>query len=257
MTDVLTGRTTTGAIRFRGAHGIPAQFRPPQPPRHFVGRARELEQLRPNGVTSLTGPAGVGKTALALKWLHDRRAGEQLYVDLTVREPVEVRLGRLLRALRLSDVPADERAAAFRSIVLKQKITLLLDNASSTDQVTPLLPASGTVIITSRSTLDLGVSVIELGPLIAEPVDGLDTLLDRSYVELPERQARLYRLCAWHPGTHFDVPEAAAIAGESECDTEDALDDLVEKSLLTEVGDDAFRFHDLVRAHARAKRHNS
>ncbi len=80
----------------------------------------------------------------------------------------------------------------------------------------------------------------------------LDALLDLSYVELPERQARLYRLCAWEQGA-FDVPVAAAIAGESDCDVEDALDDLVEKSLLTEVGD-AFRFHELVRAHARTKR---
>jgi alpha-ketoglutarate-dependent taurine dioxygenase len=198
----------------------------------------------------------VGKTALALKWLHDRCSGDQLHVDLTVREPAEVRLGRLLRVLRLPDVAPAERAAAFRSIVRKHKITLVLDNASSAEQVTPFLPESGTVLVTTRSRLDLDAAEVELEPLTDE-TGRLAPLLDLSYVELPERQARLYRLCAWHPGTHFDVPEAAAIAGESECDVEDALDDLVEKALLTEVGDDAFRFHDLVRAHARAKRHIS
>ncbi|MEU7477716.1 hypothetical protein AB0A63_17125 [Lentzea sp. NPDC042327] len=256
MSDVVAGRNAAGEVRSRGSHGIPAQLRPPAPPKHFVGRAGELEQLRPNGVTVISGPAGVGKTALALKWLRDRGSGDQLHVDLTVREPVEVRLGRLLRALRLTHVDRADRAAAFRSIVLRQRITLLLDNASSAEQVRPFLPARGTVLVTSRAPLDLDAPVVELDPLTDE--DGsLPPLLDLSYVELPERQARLYRLCAWHPGAHFDVPEAAAIAGESECDVEDALDDLVEKALLTEVGDDAFRFHDLVRAHARAKRHAS
>ena len=183
----------------------------------------------------------------ALKWLQDRGSGDRLYVDLAVREP----LGDLLRAFGLSDVAADERSAVFRSLAMRRQFTLLLDNADSADQVTPLLPASGTVLVTSRSRLNLPqAQEIDVEPLTD---DGrLGQLLDLSYVELPERQARLYRLCAWQPGA-FDVPVAAAIAGESECDVEDALDDLVEKSLLTEVGDYAFRFHELVRAHARTK----
>jgi hypothetical protein len=198
-------------------------------------------------VTVVTGPGGVGKTALALKWLQDRGSGDQLYVDLAVREP----LGDLLAAFGLSDVDADESPAVFRSLTTRRQFTLLLDNADSAEQVTPLLPASGTVLVTSRSKLNLPqAQEIHLAPLAD---DGrLGELLDLSYVELPERQARLYRLCAWQPGT-FGVPVAAAIAGEPECDVEDALDDLVEKSLLTEVGD-AFRFHELVRAHARTKR---
>lgn len=247
MSDVLTG-TTTGAVRHRGRNGVPPQFRPPVAPRHFVGRAEELARIRAGGVTVLSGPCGVGKTALALKWLQDKGCGDPLYVDLAVREP----LGDLLCAFGLSDVAADERAAVFRSLVVRRQFTLLLDNADSAEQVTRLLPVSGTVVVTSRGKLNIPqAQEIELGPLAD---DGrIQHLLDQSYVELPERQARLYRLCAWQPET-FDVPVAAAIAGEHECDVEDALDDLVEKSLLTEVGDDAFRFHELVRAHARTKR---
>ncbi|GGU40292.1 hypothetical protein [Lentzea flava] len=244
MSDVLTG-TTTGAVRFRGRGGVPPQFQLPEPPRHFVGRQEELARIRAGGVTVLSGPAGVGKTALALKWLQDRGSG--LYVDLAVREPVE----DLLTAFGLSDVAADDAAAVFRSLVTRRQFTLLLDNADSAEQVTPLLPASGTVVVTSRERLNLAqAQEIDVEPLTD---DGrIQQLLDLSYVELPERQARLYRLCAWQPGP-FDVQAVAAIAGEHECDVEDALDDLVEKSLLTEVGD-AFRFHDLVRAHARTKR---
>ncbi|GAB2867972.1 hypothetical protein [Lentzea nigeriaca] len=243
MSDVLTG--TTGAVRFRGCGGVPPQFRLPAPPRHFVGRQEELARIRAGGVTVLSGPGGVGKTALALKWLQDRGCG--LYVDLAVREPV----GDLLTAFGLSDVAADERAAVFRSLVTRRQFTLLLDNAGSAEQVTPLLPVSGTVVVTSRERLNLKQAQ-EIG---VEPLtdDGrIRQLLDLSYVELPERQARLYRLCAWQPAP-FDVQAAAAIAGEHECDVEDALDDLVEKSLLTEVGD-SFGFHELVRAHARTKR---
>lgn len=244
MSDVLAV-ATTGVIR--GRNDVPPHFRPPAPPRHFVGRDAELAGIRACGVTVLSGPGGVGKTALALKWLRERGSGDQLYFDLATHD-----LDGLLRAFRLHDVSVDDRSAVFRSLVSRRQFTLLLDNADSADQVTPLLPASGTVLVTSRSRLNLPqAQEIDVEPLTD---DGrLGQLLDLSYVELPERQARLYRLCAWQPGA-FDVPVAAAIAGESECDVEDALDDLVEKSLLTEVGDDAFRFHELVRAHARTKR---
>jgi hypothetical protein len=245
MSDVLAG-TTTGTIRC--TNDVPRRFRPPAPPRHFVGRDAELAGIRAGGVTVLSGPGGVGKTALALKWLQDRRSGEQLYVDLATQD-----LDRLLRAFGLDGVAPDEIAAVFRGLATRRQFTLLLDNADSAEQVTPLLPASGTVLVTSRAKLNLPQAhEIDVEPLTD---DGrLGQLLDRSYVELPERQARLYRLCAWEPDT-FGVPVAAAIAGESDCDVEDALDDLVEKSLLTEVGDYAFKFHDLVRAHARTKRY--
>ncbi|SER92552.1 hypothetical protein SAMN05216188_117167 [Lentzea xinjiangensis] len=234
---------TTGAVRIR--NDVPPRFRPPAPPRHFVGRDAELARIRP-GVTLVHGPAGAGKTALALKWLRERGSGNQLCVDLATGD-----LGALLRAFGLEPDPQDE-SAVFRSLVTRRQFTLLLDGADSAEQVTPLLPASGTVLVTSRKKLGIGqAQEIEVEP----PADDerLRHLLDLSYVELPERQARLYRLCAWQPGA-FGVPVAAAIAGEPECDVEDALDDLVEKSLLTEVGDYAFRFHDLVRAHARTKR---
>jgi hypothetical protein len=246
MSDVLTG-TTTGAIRYRGRVGVPPLFRPPRAPRHFVGRGDELARIRTGGVTVLSGPGGVGKTALALKWLQDRGSGDQLYVDLAASEPV----GDVLRSFGLIEVPAEDAAAVFRSLVVRRQFTLLLDNVDSAGQVTPLLPASGTVLVTSRQRLNLPqAQEIDVEPLVDDP--RLEALLDLSYVELPERQARLYRLCAWQPGA-FDVPAAAAIAGDAACDVEDALDDLVEKSLLTEVGD-AFRFHELVRAHARTKR---
>ncbi|SDF96875.1 Tetratricopeptide repeat-containing protein [Lentzea fradiae] len=46
---------------------------------------------------------------------------------------------------------------------------------------------------------------------------------------------------------------AAAMVADDVGEVEDDLDDLVEKNLLDEVGDDRFRFHDLLRLHAREK----
>ena len=77
----------------------------------------------------------------------------------------------------------------------------------------------------------------------------VSAVLDLSYVDLPPRQARLYRLSSWHPGPSFGVGAAAAMVADDA--VEDDLDDLVEKNLLVEVGDDRFRFHDLLRLHAR------
>ncbi|MFJ8963871.1 tetratricopeptide repeat protein [Lentzea sp. NPDC102401] len=78
-------------------------------------------------------------------------------------------------------------------------------------------------------------------------------VLDLSYVDLPPRQARLYRLSSWHPGTSFGVDAAAAMLADDIGEIEDDLDDLVEKNLLVEAGDDRFRFHDLLRLHARGQ----
>ena len=81
----------------------------------------------------------------------------------------------------------------------------------------------------------------------------VSAVLDLSYVDLPPRQARLYRLTSWHPGASFGVEAAAAMLADDVGEVEDDLDDLVEKNLLIEVGDDRFRFHDLLRLHARGQ----
>ncbi|CCH30314.1 tetratricopeptide repeat protein [Actinosynnema sp. NPDC047251] len=79
----------------------------------------------------------------------------------------------------------------------------------------------------------------------------VEAVFDLSYVDLPARHARVYRLCALHPGHSFGVEAAAAAAGEPPGDVAPVLADLVEKNLLAEVADERFRFHDLLRLHAR------
>ncbi|WP_367128994.1 NB-ARC domain-containing protein [Saccharothrix sp. HUAS TT1] len=99
----------------------------------------------------------------------------------------------------------------------------------------------------------------EVGSLRAERLGSLtlgdgvsvEAVFDVSYLELPPRHARAYRLCALHPGASFGVEVAAAAVDEAPEDVEPVLSDLVEKNLLGEVGDERFRYHDLLRLHAR------
>jgi tetratricopeptide (TPR) repeat protein len=119
------------------------------------------------GITVISGTAGVGKTALAVKFAH--QACEvfpdgQLYVNLRgydADQPMHTgeALAAFLRALGMPGpaVPSDvgERAAAYRSLLAGRRMLLVLDNARDANQVRALLPGSATclVIVTSRNAL--------------------------------------------------------------------------------------------------------
>lgn len=118
-------------------------------------------------ISALAGSAGVGKTALAVHWVHlvrDRFGDGQLYVNLRgyadgppVR-PIEV-LVRFLRALGMPNEQApsdvDEASAAHRSLLAGRRVLVLLDNARDPEQVRPLLLGDPgcLVLVTSRDRL--------------------------------------------------------------------------------------------------------
>jgi DNA-binding SARP family transcriptional activator/tetratricopeptide (TPR) repeat protein len=163
------------------AAGIPVPAQLPANIRGFVGRDEELAALDrlvdvddadSMVITALSGTAGVGKTALAVRWAHrvrDRFPDGQLYVDLRgygpdAPLPPDDALAGFLRALGVEGaaVPQDldERAAKYRSLLDGRRMLVVLDNARTVDQVRPLLPgtASCVVLITSRDSLSgLGV----------------------------------------------------------------------------------------------------
>ncbi|MEU4446791.1 tetratricopeptide repeat protein [Actinosynnema sp. NPDC050801] len=141
----------------------------------FTGRQAELTELdgvllsRRTGVpvVAVCGTAGVGKTALAVRWAHRIRSrfpDGQLYVDLRGYDPrlpvpAEDALSRLLDGLGVTgaDVPVDpdQRAARYRAELADRRVLIVLDNASTVDQVRPLLPGTSTclVLVTSRNSL--------------------------------------------------------------------------------------------------------
>jgi DNA-binding SARP family transcriptional activator/tetratricopeptide (TPR) repeat protein len=144
---------------------------------HFTGREPSLHRLlevlshaRAVGAAvptaTVTGPAGVGKTALALEAAHRARTrfpDGQLYAELRgarsrPTDPGEV-LSRFLRALGVGGqgLPADvdERAELFRSLLAERRVLVVLDDAGHEEQVRPLLPGGPgcAVLVTSRRRL--------------------------------------------------------------------------------------------------------
>jgi tetratricopeptide (TPR) repeat protein len=162
----------TGPAASPSTGRIPRQL--PAPPRSFTGRTTELAALdgsndtdRGTVLRTISGAGGIGKTWLALRWAHDnlhRFSDGQLFVDLRGFSPGEpmataVALRGFLEGLgvRPADIPQHEhaQAALFRSLVADRRVLIVLDNAATTEQVTPLLPGSLTcvVLVTSRSRL--------------------------------------------------------------------------------------------------------
>jgi DNA-binding SARP family transcriptional activator/tetratricopeptide (TPR) repeat protein len=174
-TTATTATATTPAAERPAQVPVPRQL--PAPPPGFVGRAAELAQLHGTDdtdggsavvITAIDGMAGVGKTALAVhtgRQLAGRYPDGQLFLDLhgftegvTPVEPSDA-LDRMLRSLGVpgEQIPPalDDRAALFRSRLADQRMLILLDNAATEEQVTPLLPGSPgcLVLITSRRRL--------------------------------------------------------------------------------------------------------
>ncbi|WP_199041723.1 tetratricopeptide repeat protein [Glycomyces salinus] len=209
----------------------------PSPPPDFVGRERELHQVlealgtdrprtgseTPAQIVAVNGPAGVGKTALALQAasrLRDRYPDGQLYTDLhgvtgAPLTPMEV-LGRFLRALGVPGgrIGADEAEAAalLRGELAGRRMLVVLDNARDAGQVAPLLPGPGAcaVLVTGRRRLNdlVGATVIDLPTLpFADALDLLAATAGEQRIAAEPRAARQLAAACGH------LPLALRIAG--------------------------------------------
>ncbi|WP_406480004.1 SAV_2336 N-terminal domain-related protein [Streptomyces platensis] len=163
----------------------------PPAPEPFAGRAEHLSRLAAGltGGTSdappchfIHGPAGAGKTALALRVAHkvaDHFPDGQLFLDLRgsadAAEDRVTATGALEALLRALGVPADRiplwrdgRAALYRSLLAERRVLIVLDDAADADAsdadaseavvLAPLLPGrtgkpggrGGAVLATGR-----------------------------------------------------------------------------------------------------------
>jgi tetratricopeptide (TPR) repeat protein len=204
----------------------PTQLPPPSP---LTGRDADLQAMnaaRSSRVILITGQPGAGKTALAINWAHAVRADFPdgvLLADLRGHAAdgpatVSEALGRFLRALGIDtrQSPSDlaELTDLYRSVMIDKQMLVILDDALTTAQVSPLLPScpASVAVITSRQRLS---SLTARGARVIQ-VDRLDTdaafeLLsrtiggDRARAE-PHAARELVELCG-------RLPLAICIAG--------------------------------------------
>jgi tetratricopeptide (TPR) repeat protein len=326
------------------AHALPADVA------SFTGRQGQMEQLMrtlpgretAGGVVSIDaidGMAGVGKTAFAVHAAHrlaSRFPDGQLFVSLhghtSGRRPVKS--ADALATLLLADgvapkkLPAglDARAALWRDRMAGRRALLLLDDATDSDQVRPLLPGTAgmLVLVTSRHRLtalpealpvtldileageaaqlfarlagrpgilpeedavadvvarcgrlplaislmagqlkhhaawtaadlaaELALAADRLAPLAAENYS-VTASFDLSYRNLRADRQRLFRRLGLHPGTDIDAYATAALNDTDLATAHRLLDELFDYHLISEPARGRYRFHDLIREHARA-----
>ena len=318
-------------VSFTGRHAELAQLM-----RALPGRASMAGVVR---IDAIDGMAGVGKTAFAVHAAHqlaphfpDGQIFVRLHGHTSGQRPVEPAdaLATLLLATGImpQQIPAgmEARAGLWRDRMAGRKALLLLDDATGSEQVRPLLPGTEgvLVLVTSRRrltglpealrvTLDI-MQACEAAELFAQlasrpglqPTDcgvaevvrlcgylplaislmagqlkhhptwttadlaaDLESAADRlapmaaenhsvaaafglSYRNLPTDQQRLFRRLGLHIGTDIDAYAAAALDGTDLATARRLLDDLFGYHLIVESARGRYRFHDLIREHARA-----
>lgn len=167
----------------------------------------------------VSGTAGVGKSTLALTWLH-RHAAQfpdgQLYADLSgyadraPESPADV-LSGFLRAMAVSPqrIPGGfaERVALFRTITHGLRLCVLLDNALSAAQVRVLAArAPGCATVVSTRGVISGLMMDGVRVRRVEPWDGETgvryieaALSDRRSSQEPDAVRRVVALCGGLP----------------------------------------------------------
>jgi tetratricopeptide (TPR) repeat protein len=174
---------------------------------NFTGRQADLARLLALAgpefaggivrINAIDGMAGAGKTAFAVHAAHllaPRFPDGQLFVRLhghdPDRSPVEPEDALAMLLLQDGMAPqqipadADARAARWRDRMAGRRILFLLDDASSSEQVRPLLPgtASALVLVTSRRRL---AAMPEALPLTLDALDASDAA--QMFVRLSDR----------------------------------------------------------------------
>ncbi|WP_030680159.1 AfsR/SARP family transcriptional regulator [Streptomyces sp. NRRL B-1347] len=233
-TDAVPGSDTPAAPPAAAPSRPPAALAPlppapvdllPRMPRGFHGRGAELTALSRAAageapVCLVTGPAGVGKTALAVHWAHRERAafpGGLLYADLRgfsdTGEPDHLEVLReFLLALGVGPRRIPESAGAasalYRSLAADRQLLVVLDNARDSAQVRELLPGGArcVTVVTSRYRLRGLIASDAARPVpvgVLEPDDGtalLAAVLGEERVRAEAVAARrLAELCGGLP----------------------------------------------------------
>jgi tetratricopeptide (TPR) repeat protein len=165
-------------------------------------------------------------------------------------------------AVFLDVEPLDEAGAltVLTQLIGPARVTEEIDASRQLVELCGRLPLALAIVgarLATRPRRQLGVearSLVDDRQRLALSVTGdrsVGAVFNASYAGLAPKARQMYRVCANHPGREFGVAVVAAAVGWDEAATHDVLTDLVDVSLLMEVDDERYAFHDLVRAHAR------
>ncbi|MEU7526007.1 BTAD domain-containing putative transcriptional regulator [Saccharothrix sp. NPDC042600] len=238
---------------------LPRPQQVPVLPPLFTGRADQLAVLDAGAkvdsaagpqIWVISGPGGMGKSWLAQHWAVQHRhlfPDGQLYIDLhgfgKQREalPPSAALREFFDAFGVQpdQMPRTDQARAnrWRSLTAEKTLLVLLDNAASSEQVLPLLPAGPncTVLITSRTHLTdviaRGARHLHLPPMNDDEARRLlVTRLGADRVSAqPEAVQALLSACSGYPLA------LGVLAGRAQYNAEVPLAALVDEMELTEL----------------------
>jgi hypothetical protein len=197
---------------------ISALHRLPPSPVDFIGRTEELNELlsaigETGSVSAvLHGMNGVGKTALALKLANEVRPeypDAQFFLDLKGMDqnpwqPMQA-MTHIIRAfVGATELPENQQdlRELYLSILQGKRVLLLMDNAHDAQQIQPLMPPSGCLLlVTSRSRVSLP-GLVEMSLNGLKPQDAVELLLGIAPRLRKEERAQieeLARRCRYVP----------------------------------------------------------
>ncbi|MEU5086956.1 tetratricopeptide repeat protein [Streptomyces sp. NPDC021356] len=247
-----------------GGANLSGNDRPPAPSeRHFLGRTRELKELRADieragldtisgrkapraRVLLVAGRPGSGRTALAeelVRQVAHRYPDGVLRARLTEPDstpvPVARAAGELLTALGLPAAPGaaeDDLAGALRTALAERRTLLLLDDAAGAEQVDALLPDNADCLLVAVSRGPL-TGIADVRPCTLGGLDtksALDLLtrhIDPVRITVDPRAAEnLVEVCQGQPAA------LTLAAGRLAAHPEETVSDLA-KRLRTDPGE--------------------
>ena len=168
------------------------------------------------------------------------------------------------RLLEVGRLPTDASVELVASAVGRERINRdggPIDDLAEICGGLPIALTMAAARLVARPFLSIRNMVAELADetgrlsaLSGPDTDSIRAVFDVSYRDLSSAAARLYRALSLHPGIEFGIGPVAVLTGSAPDETARsaaALDELLGVSLLEEVAEGRFRFHDLLRLHAR------